>query len=120
MNSRINFLSLLIIFISPFSGYSQNTEKIVFNNKDSSDDYYLAIPPQSGNIQGVQVLLTSFMSPEFVLSESKLQNVAYGNDLLTIIASMGQSLSADSVSVDRLNIILKNVINHYSPDTSRF
>ena len=111
---------MLAFFIFPKSARSQNTEKIIFNNKDSSNDYYLAIPPLSGNIQGVQVLLASFMSPEFVLSESKLQNVAYGNDLLTIIASMGQGLSADTNSVSRINSILKNVIAHYSPDTSRF
>jgi hypothetical protein len=117
---RLFVVSLLFIFVLPLSAKSQNTEKIIFNSNDSSNDYYLAIPPLSGNTQGVQLLLTSFMSPEFVLSESKLQNVAYGNDLLTIIASMGQGLCADSAAVYRLNTILKSVIDHYSADTSRF
>lgn len=101
-------------------GFSQFSEKIVFNNKDSANDYYLAVRPSSGNIQGVQVLITSFSSPENVLGESKLQNVAYANDVLTIIVSMGTSLFADSASIDRLNIILKHVTNHYSADTSKF
>ena len=117
---RFIFLCYLVILIFPYSANSQNTEKIIFNSSDSANDYYLAIPPLSGNIKGVQVLLSSFMSPEFILSESKLQNVAYGNDLLTIVASMGPVLSADSVSVNRINTILKNVIHHYLVDTSGF
>ncbi len=120
MVSRFCFLSFVALSLFPRFGNSQNTEKIIFNSNDSANDYYLAIPPLSGNIKGVQVLMASFMSPEFILSESKLQNVAYGNDLLTIVASMGQELSADSVSVNRINTILKNVIHHYSVDTSGF
>ncbi len=120
MISRLFLMILAACFFIPQYGKSQNTEKIVFNNSDSANDYYLAIPPLSGNIKGVQVLLTSFMSPETTLSESKLQNVAYGNDLLTIVASLGPSLSADSSAVNQINNILKNVISHYSADTSRF
>jgi hypothetical protein len=111
---------LSVFLFVPQSAWSQNTEKIIFNSGDSSNDYYLAIQPLSGNVKGVMVMLTSFMSPESVLSESKLQNVAYGNDLLTIVASLEQSLSADSSSVSRISNILKNVINHFSPDTSGF
>ena len=116
-----NYLVLLIIlFIIPRQALCQFSEKIIFNNKDSANDYYLAVRPLSGNIQGVQVLLTSFNPPEFVLAESKLQNIAYGNDLLTIIASLGPSFCADSPSVDRINQILRHVVTHYSADTSRF
>jgi hypothetical protein len=119
-NFRFIFFCVLVISILPYSANSQNTEKIIFNSKDSADDYYLAIPPLSGNVQGVQVLLASFMPPEYILSESKLQNVAYGNDLLTIVASLGPVLSADSASINRITVILKNVIDRYSADTSRF
>ena len=113
-------LSFLFLCILCSGLFAQNYEKVVFNKQDSANDYYLAIKPLSENIKGVQVLLTSFMSPESVLSESRLQNTAYGNDLLTIVASLGPALSADSASVNRINIILKNVISHYSADTSRF
>ncbi len=111
---------LIVLFFIPRQALSQFSEKIIFNNKDSANDYYLAVRPLSGNIQGVQVLLTSFNPPEFVLAESKLANVAYGNDLLTIIASLDQSLCADSSSIDRINQILQHVITHYSADTSKF
>jgi hypothetical protein len=116
------FVLLFPVFLLFISGtvFSQFSEKIVFNGKDSANDYYLAVRPLSGNIQGVQVLLTSFNPPEFVLAESKLQNIAYGNDLLTIIASLNQSLCADSSSVDRITRILQHVIAHYSADTSKF
>ncbi len=120
MISRIFFLSLAIFCFIPRYGNGQNTEKVFFDKTDSANDYYLAIPPLSGNIKGVQVSLASFMSPETILSESKLQNVAYGNDLLTIVASLGPELSADSSSVNRITNILKNVIVHYSADTSGF
>src|SRR5437762_1970331 len=107
---------LIILFLIPRQALSQFSEKIVFNNKDTVNDYYLAVRPLSGNIQGVQVLLTSFNPPEYVLAESKLQNIAYGNDLLTVIASLGPSLCADSLSVDRINKIIQDVMTHYSPD----
>ncbi len=113
-------LSIAIFLIIPQAAYNQNTEKIVFNSSDSANDYYLAVPPLSGNIRGVQVLLFSYNSPEFILQETKLQNVAYGNDLLTIIASMKTALWADSSSVTRINLILKNVIGHFTADTSKF
>jgi hypothetical protein len=116
---KIVLSSTLCLSLS-FAGFSQLTEKIVFNNKDSSNDYYLAIPPISGNIQGVMVLLSSFASPEYIFTESKLPNTAMGNDLLTIIASLGTSLWADSASVSRINQILTHVVNHYSTDTGKF
>jgi hypothetical protein len=117
---KMYLLSLIILSFIPRPALSQFSEKVVFNNKDSANDYYLAVRPLSGNIHGVQVLITSFNPPEVVLVESRLQNIAYGNDILTIIASMGPSLCADSSSVERLNQILQHVITHYSADTSRF
>jgi len=119
MKQWIVLFSIFILFFPRFV-LSQFSEKIVFNSKDSANDYYLAVRSLSGNIQAVQVLLTSFNPPEFVLAESKLQNIAYGNDMLTIIASMGPSLCADSPSVDRLSQILQHVVTHFSADTSRF
>jgi len=113
-------ISLIILLLIPRQALSQFSEKIVFDSKDSANDYYLAVRPLSGNIQGVQVLLTSFNPPEFILAESKLQNIAYGNELLTVIASLGPSLCADSSSVDRMNQILQHVVSHFSSDTSKF
>jgi hypothetical protein len=120
MPFRLFFLSAAIFFFVPDSGICQNTEKIFFNAKDSANDYYLAVPPLSGNIQGVQVLLASFNTPEYFLPETKLQNVAYGNDMLTIFASMNGRLCADSSSVERINHILQDIVTRFSADTSKF
>ncbi len=113
-------LAVSLCFSLPFSGISQISEKIIFNSQDSSNDYYLAFPPVSGNTHGVLLLVSSFASPEYIFTESKLPNTASGNDLLTIVASMGTSLWADSNAVSRMNQILTHVIRHYSADTSKF
>jgi hypothetical protein len=120
MKYRLLVLSVTILFVLPKTVFSQFTEKVIYNNNDSTNDYYLAVKPLSGNIKGVQVLIVSFMPPEFVLAESKLQNIGYGNDLLTIIASMGGSLWADSLATARLNQIFIHVAERYSADTSKF
>jgi hypothetical protein len=116
---------LLIISVSfdltfPFVGFSQIAEKIIFNNQDSTNDYYLAFQPASKNIRGVLVLVSSFASPYYIFSESKLPNTAMGNDLLTIVASSGTALWADTASMSRMNQILASVVNRYSPDTGKF
>src|ERR1700694_2111639 len=97
-NRLVLLFPIFLSFITETS-FSQFSEKIIFSSQDSTNDYYLAVRPLSGNIQGVQVLLTSFNPPEFVLVESKLQNIAYGNNILTIIASLNESFCADSSSV---------------------
>jgi hypothetical protein len=66
------------------------------------------------------VLISSYNSPEYIFTDSKLPNTASGNDLLTIVASMGTGLWADSVSVLRMNRILTHVVSHYSADTGKF
>ena len=110
------FFSISISLIA----FSQNAERIQFDRKDSANGYYLAIRPASPQIKGIMILLTSFWSPENLLPETKLQNVAYANEILTIIAPMKQKLYADSMAVDRLNSIIKDILGRFSADTSSF
>lgn len=120
MNIKTQFLFIAIVFFLPSFLYCQNIEKVIFDPKDSTDGYYLAIQPQSKNIKGVVVLLTSFMSPENLLPETKLHNVAYTNDILTIVTSTIQKLYADSTAIKRLTVIMKDVVTRFSADTSKF
>ena len=120
MKIRLLAILISILIFHPTIGISQNFEKVIFDGNDSTDGYYLAIPPLSGNIQGVQVLFQSFNNLEFTLSETKLHNVAYANDILTIIASLKQGLCADSAAIERINTILKHVVTKFSADTSKF
>lgn len=116
---RLFTLLVAYLLLSP-GAFCQNNEKILFDIKDSTDGYYLAIRPQSNQVKGVIVLLTSFLPPEGLLPETKLHNVAYANDLLTIIASAKQKLYADSAAVERINAIIKDVVKRFSADTASF
>ncbi|MDP9231118.1 MAG: hypothetical protein M3O67_10690 [Bacteroidota bacterium] len=120
MNIRFFSLLIAIIIFLPFIAFCQNIEKVSFDTKDSTAGYYLAIRPQSNQIKGVLVLLSSFMSPESLLPETKLHNVAYANDILTIVTFMNQKLYADSSAVHRINVILKDIATKFSADTSKF
>src|SRR5450432_2289977 len=65
LKQRFVFLSLIIFSFNPRPAFSQFSEKVVFNNKDSANDYYLAVRPLSGNIQAVQILPLLNVSTRF-------------------------------------------------------
>jgi hypothetical protein len=107
-----------------FQGFSffcmaQNNERIVYDRKDSTASYYLAIQPKS-KIKGTVILLTSFLAPEDLLSETKLHNVAYSNNILTVFAPMKHKLYADNFAVNSINDIIKDIVQRFHADTSRF
>lgn len=111
-------ISITLGFL-PFASNAQRADTIQFNLKDSTDNY-LAITPQSKQIKGVIILLTSFLPPEDLLTETKLHSVAYTNDLLFVFASMKQKLYADDEAIGRINAVLKDVQKRYAADTSKF
>jgi hypothetical protein len=120
MTIRLFVLLIVSVIFLHVEASCQNIEKVSFDTKDSTTGYYLAIRPKSKEIKGVVVLLSSFMMAEDLLPETKLHNVAYANDLLTIVAYMRQKLYADSSAVQRINVILKDVVAKFSVDTSKF
>ncbi|HWJ30516.1 MAG TPA: hypothetical protein VNS32_28545, partial [Flavisolibacter sp.] len=120
MALRYYFLLLFLGFSLPFLSLAQNSERVSFGSSDSTTGYYLAIPPKSKQIKATMVLLTSFLAPEDLLSETKLHNVAYSNDILTVIAPMKQKLYADNFSVNRINAIVKDITQRFGADTSKF
>src|SRR3990170_1638105 len=120
LNMRFFAIFCTLVFLFSVSAFSQIIEKIIFDSRDSTDGYYLAIQPRSKNIKGTLVLFNSFATPENMLTETKLHNVAYANDLLTILVSIKQKLYADTSTIERLNAVLKNVVSKYSVDTSKF
>jgi hypothetical protein len=122
MNIRVLVILIVFVLIVPDIAYNQYIEKVTFDNKDTTGGYYLAVHPRAENIKGTLVLLSSFYGLDGVISETKLHNVAYayGNDMLTIFVSMKEKLYADTTAVNRINTVLKNVLQKFSPDTSRF
>ena len=117
---RALFLLVSLISLLPLGSFCQQIEKVVFDPKDSSDGYYLAIRPRSNTIKGVLVLCNTFAPPEAMLPETKLHNTAFANDLLTVAVSLKQKLYADATTTDRLNALLKHVVTTYKADPARF
>lgn len=83
------FISIVLFALSlPQQSTGQAIERIAFDKEDSTAGYYLAITPESKKIKGVVILLTSFVSPASLLTETKLHSVAFTNDLLMVVAPM--------------------------------
>jgi hypothetical protein len=120
MQFRSLIIRIVIFLCLPHASFCQNSERVVFDKTDSTTGYYLAIAPAIKDSKGVIVLLTSFAAPESLLPETKLHNVAYANDLLTIVVPMKQKIYADNSSVDRINTVLNHVLSRFSTDTSAF
>jgi hypothetical protein len=111
-------LLTFLLFISLISAFAQNYEKIVVDKNDPVTGYYLAVPPQ-GNIEGVLVLFPGFgQTPESVLPETKLHNVAFSNNILTLIVPFGNKIYADPPTISNINRALTDSIKrmHVSPD----
>jgi hypothetical protein len=118
-NKNLRF-SLFVLLIAVSECFAQNNEKVFFDNKDSTSNYYLAVKPISGNIKGALILFSSFNNVENILAETKLHNIAYGNDLLTVFASLDTKLCADKESIDRISAILRHVRNKFAVDSGKF
>jgi hypothetical protein len=119
MITRFILIALLLFPLS-FSSTAQIIERIAFDQEDSTDGYYLAIAPESKNIKGVVILLTSFSSPASLLTETKLHSVAFTNDLLFVVAPMKGKLYADSLAIQRINSLVLHIRRRYATDSSKF
>jgi pimeloyl-ACP methyl ester carboxylesterase len=114
-------VTLFFILIIASTLYSQSVKKIVLDEKDSVSGYYLAVEPQGNLITGVLVLLPGFgMNAESIFPESKLYNVAYINNILTITFAEGNKLYADSIVQSKLNAVLEDVIRKYKVSPEKF
>jgi pimeloyl-ACP methyl ester carboxylesterase len=109
-----------IVLLLAQAAFSQSVEKVIFNPKDTTAGHYLAVRPRGEAIGGALVLLTSFSAPEALLPETKLHNVAYANDLLTVVVATPEKLYADGPAVERINAVLAHVAAAYQVDTGRF
>jgi hypothetical protein len=111
-------VSLLLVFTLAANG--QYLQKVSYDSTDPNNGYYLATPPASMAIRGVLVVFCTFRSPEALLPETKLHNVASGGNLLTVYASLGAQLAADSVTLARVNTILQHIATKFKADTAAF
>lgn len=101
MKQKIRLTLFLVLLVGNAMG--QSIEKIIFGD-NTSDDYYLVLKPSTDKIKGVLVLLPGYgEKPESIFPQSKLFNVAYANDVLTIAIAGGEKLYADEQVISKLN-----------------
>ncbi len=114
------FLLLAATIVHFLMATGQQVQKFTFNPADSGSGYYLAIPPNSGDIRAVLVVFCAFRGPESILPETKLHNVAAANDMLTIYASIGRRILPDSGAMKQMNQVFRHVVAQFKPDTAMF
>ena len=117
---KISFLlSTLLLFIAGVSG--QTLEKKWFDSKDSVYGYYTIIQPRSLRIQAALILLDGYSGNAVdFLSETKIHNVAFANDILTVCIPTGFRLYIDQAMIDLLNRILAELKKEYRLKKDQF
>src|SRR6185437_2910251 len=111
---------LLVLGFLPLLLRAQNYEKVVFDQADSTNGYYLAVRPLYGAVKGAVVFFTWYTVPESIPPETKLHNVASVNGLLTIYASTGRHVAPSVVVIERMNRLFADVMNRYKVDSLTF
>jgi pimeloyl-ACP methyl ester carboxylesterase len=99
---------------------SQSIEKVVLNSKDSSV-YYLAVKPFADEIKGVLVLLPGFgEQAEAIFPETKLHNVAFMNNILTVGVSVGNKIYVDAAVIEKINLVLNDILKRFKVKSDSF
>jgi len=120
MITRLFAILTIVISCTVLEANAQYIERVVFDNSDSTNNIYLAVPPRSHEIKGVVVVVSSFYPLNALVPETKLHNVAYANDLLTVFVSVQEHLYADSATLARINTVMQHVITKYKADPTKF
>lgn len=111
---------VLALILSTVRVYCQNYEKIVLDQNEPRTGYYLAIKPV-GPIEGVLVLLPGFgEAAEAVLSETKLHNTAYANNILTLVIPFGDKIYTDGPTISNINRALEDSIKRFRIARDKF
>lgn len=123
MKARSIFICfILLLSIGLKFSIGQTISKIVLDTKDTHSGYYLVAEPEKGElVKGVLVLLAGFgQTPDHAIPETKLHLEAKSKNILTIFCAGGNKLYADSITQQKLSIILKDVISRYGVKPTDF
>lgn len=119
-------IQLFLIFTAVFAT-SQNTDaqtikKIILDEHDTHSGYYLVVEPQNkDSISGALVLLAGFgQISEATPPETKLHNIAYANNILTVFYAGGNKLYADSITQAKLSKVINDIIKRYKVNKNNF
>jgi len=107
---------LLTIFISTIS-FCQKIETVYLDKKDSTANMYIAVVPQSGQINSFMFLLDGFgNSPQDVLVQTDLPKYASQQGVLTIIPILKTGslyFGSDTASQQSLKDMINLVVTKY-------
>jgi hypothetical protein len=92
-----------------------------FDPADSLYGHYLTIVPKGNTPEGALILAAGFGElPEYVFPETKLDSVAYHNNVLIVAFAGGNNLYADSGVRVRLTAVCTDLMRKYKIAPDRF
>lgn len=109
-----------MLLIAQYS-QSQTINKIIIDSSDTSYGYYLAVPPSQDSIGGVIILFAGYgQQADCIFPETRIQNIAYNNNILTIAYSPGSKLYVDSATEKQLNTLFNDILKRYNITPEKF
>ncbi|MCB9252198.1 MAG: hypothetical protein H6605_06995 [Flavobacteriales bacterium] len=119
MKNRIILTLCLIVFYK--NACTQTLKRIDLDTSDFFSGHYHVVEPQSDNIEGVLVLIAGFgQRAEDTPPETKMHNVSYVNNILTIFFAAGNKLYADSMTQAKISTVLIDVMKRYNVKGDKF
>lgn len=118
---KLNVIFGLLTLLPTIFASGQYIEKKWFDKNDAVYGYYTSIPPMSGRVQGVLLLLDGYSgNADGFFPETKIHNVAWANDILTIGIPTGNRLYLDTSMITLLSRVCKEVIQLYGLRKDQF
>jgi dienelactone hydrolase len=115
------YIFLIITLLLSQLSFGQTLKKIVLDDKDLYSGHYLVVEPETDSIEGVLVLMAGFgQRPEDTPPETKLHNVAYANNILTVFYAGGNKLYADSIVEAKLSGVVRDILKRYHVKKNQF
>jgi hypothetical protein len=115
------FLAVISAVFASITVFGQEAQRTWFDKNDSLFGYYVTIRPATPSIQGVLVLLDGYGgTADGFFSETKIHNVAFVNEILTVCIPTGHHMYADGSIVETLNRILGDIVNDYHVKKNQF
>ena len=113
-------LSILLLGTVPLLAQADLPyQRLVLDEADATYGYYFAIAPEQ--IDGAVVLFPGFgQIAESVLVSTALPEVAYQNNLLTLVYAGGQRLTADSLVAGHITRMLRDALARFDIPTDKF
>jgi hypothetical protein len=113
---------LVLCMLTYVESSAQTIQRVVLNDRDEYSGHYLVVEPaRKDSVAGVLLLLAGFgQHPEDTPPETKLHNVAYANNIVTVFCAGGNKLYADSITQEHVNSIVRDVLQRYPGTSSAF